>query len=246
MSSWRPVLTADFSSPDALDKWFLEGSADVSVTDAGELLIDNVTTRIEGQDVFRSTLWYRQPIWGDLKFEMDVKGQDRNGNIFFFNAQPLAGHKSIFEWQRPKANYVDYTGDPRMHMYTLGILRAHHDQINFRYLGGSLAHLADPAKADASRSADPDHQFDDATQAQFEQGTIFHDVPSPFDAHEKYFRVELTAIGNRIQVMVDGKDAMDYTDPDRADEPLRGGYFAFRNFALTRTWCRYLRVSKLV
>jgi hypothetical protein len=218
----------------------------VSVTAEGELLIDNVTKLIDGQDVFRSTLWYREPIWGDLKFEMEVKGEDGNGNIFFFNTQPLQGHKSIFEWQRPRANYVDYTGDPRMQMYTLGMLRSHQDEINFRYLGGTLAHLADPAKADASLSADPDHQFDSKARAEFEAKTIAHSAPSPFDRPEQYYRLELTVVRNRISAAVDGHAVIDYVDAAHTEDPLQGGYFAFRNFALTKTWCRYLRVSKLV
>lgn len=245
MPTWQPVVTADFSTPNALDAWRLEGSANVSITPDSQLLIDNVTKPIDGLDIFRSTLWYHEPIWGDLKFELDVKGQDANGNIWFFNAQPLQGHQSIFDWQRPQANYVDYTGDPRLQMYTLGILRAHQDEINFRYLGGSLAYLADPDKADAALSTDPDHQFDAKTRAEFEAKTIAHAVPTPFHENDTWYTIELTAIGNHIQVSVNGSPVMDYLDTPHANAPLRGGYFGFRNFALTKTWCRALRVSKL-
>jgi len=243
MAQWHTVLDIQRFTPANLEKWFLEGAAEVRVTDQGELLIENVKRQIGPQEVFRSTLWYREPIWGDLRFELEVRGEDRNGNIFFFNAQPLQGHKSIFEWARPQANYVDYTGDPRMQMYTLGILRSHQDQINLRYLGGTLAHLVDRSKADPSRSPDPDHQG--MTAADFEAKTILHSVPSPFHDPDKYYRIELMALANRLQVRVDGREVLNYVDEDRAAEPLRGGYFAFRNFALTRTWCRFLRISRL-
>ena len=141
MPEWQLAKAFDFDSPEALDEWFLEGGADVSVATGQELLIDNAKKIIDGQEVSRSTLWYKEPIWGDLKFDMEVRGEDKNGNIWFFNAQPLKGHKTIFEWARPRANYVDYTRDPRMHMYTLGYLRAHQDELNFRFLGGELLGL---------------------------------------------------------------------------------------------------------
>jgi hypothetical protein len=242
---WKQVLQCDFSSSEGLQNWKLEGAAEVSTTVAGELLIENTVKRIDEQDVSRSTLWYREPIWGDLKFVLEVKGEDRGGNIFFFNAQPLEGHKSIFEWNRPKANYVDYTADSRMHMYTLGMLRAHQDEINLRFLGGELAYLADPSKADARRSSDPDNQFDAATRAEFARKTILHSAASPFEVPERYYRIELTIVGNRICVLVDDEEVIDFTDSARPDPSTRGGYFAFRNFATTRAWCRLLRVFRL-
>jgi hypothetical protein len=243
---WIPILDVAFSAANALDDWFLEGAANVSISEEYELLIENITKPIGDQEeVFRSTLWYRKPVWGDLRFEIEAKGEHRCGNIFFFNAQPLQGHKTIFEWARPKANYVDYTGDPRMRLYTLGILRAHQKTINFRFLGGELAYLADPSKADPSRSADPDDRFDAQTRAEFTRRTIHHTFASPYDQPDGYYRIVITAIANRIQVWVDGRPVMDYTDSNHAADPLRGGYFAFRNFATTKTWCRHLRVWRL-
>jgi len=60
------VLTIDSSARNVLDAWFLEGGADVSITPDGKLLIDNVTKPIDGLNIFRSTLRYRESIWGDL------------------------------------------------------------------------------------------------------------------------------------------------------------------------------------
>lgn len=236
---WQPALACAFDSPAALDAWKLEGAADVSVTPDRELLIANVKRKIGPQEVIRSTLWHCQPVWGDLKFELEVKGEPRNGNIFFFNAQPLQGAKSIFDWERPLSNYVDYTGDPRLQMYTLGMLRYGEDVINVRYLGGTNAGLVDLAKADPGKG-DPDHQG--LMSKEFTQKTIFHSAPSPFQDPTRYYRIELTAVGNRLTVAVDGRPVIDYLDQDRSANPLRGGFFGFRNFALTRTWCRSLRL----
>jgi hypothetical protein len=243
-ADWKQFLKVDFSGPEALDNWFLEGSAEVSITEAGELLIENVTRRMGQQDVSRSTLWFKQPVWGDLKYEFEVRGEEGGGNIFFFNAQPLLGHETIFEWERPRANYVDYTAEPRMHMYTLGMLRPHQEEINLRFLGGELAYLADPTRADPNRGTDPDNRFDAETRAEFTRRTVLYQAKSPFLRPDVFSRIELTVIGNRIRVSVDNTEIIEFVDYDRKDRPLRGGYFAFRNFAATRTWCRSITISK--
>ncbi|MCZ7645007.1 MAG: hypothetical protein M5U26_06940 [Planctomycetota bacterium] len=240
--AWTPILTCAFDGPARLEEWKLEGAADVSITPERELLIANVKRRIGPQEVFRSTLWRKEPLWGDLKFEFEVKGEPKNGNIFFFNAQPLQGCKSIFDWERPLANYVEYTGDPRLQLYTLGMLRYGQDVINVRYLGGTNAGLVDLAKADPTQG-DPDHQG--LASKEFEEKSIFHSAPSPFRDPERYYRIELAVVANRLTVDVDGRRTLDYVDEPRAASPLRGGFFGFRNFALTKTWCRSLRVWRL-
>ena len=234
----------DFTQESGLKDWFLEGSAHVSLTPEKELLIEGYgdPKGPAGTPRGRYTLWYKEPIWGDVRFDMDIRGECPNGNIWFFNTQALKGHKSIFEWERPEADYVDYTGEDRMELYSLGILRAHEEKINFRYIGGSNAGLVNKAgKQNLGNAADPDNAG--LMAKDFEEKTVFHEFPTPFDDPDRWYNLVIEVEHNRIRASVDGKEVMDYLDEAHADNPLKGGWFGFRSFTPTRTWCRKLLVS---
>jgi hypothetical protein len=238
------TIDLNFSQDSVFQNWFLEGSAHVSITPEQELLVEGVgdPKGPPGTPRGRYTLWYKQPVWGDVRFEMEIRGDCPNGNIWFFNAQPLKGHKSIFEWERPEADYVDYTGEDRMQLYSLGILRAHEEKINFRYIGGTNAGLVNKAgKQNLSAAADPDNAG--LMSKDFEEKTVFHEFPSPFDDADRWYRLVIEVVGNRICASVDGREVMNYLDEAHAENPLRGGWFGFRSFTPTKTWCRKLLVS---
>lgn len=233
-----------FNQDSDLQDWFLEGSAQVSITPEKELLVEGVgdPKGPVGTPRGRYTLWHKTPVWGDVRFEMEIRGECPNGNIWFFNAQPLKGHKSIFEWERPEADYVDYTGEDRMQLYSLGILRAHEEKINFRYIGGSNAGLVNKAgKQNLAASADPDNAG--LIAKDFEEKTVFKEIPTPFDDPDRWYNLVIEVKHNRILTRVDGKGVMDYIDEAHADTPLKGGWFAFRSFTPTKTWCRKLIVT---
>ena len=238
------ILNVSFAQTSDLQDWFLEGSARVSITPDHELLVEGVgdPKGSTGTARGRYTLWYKEPLWGDVCYEMEVRGECPNGNIWFFNAQALEGHQSIFDWERPSADYIDYTGDDRLQLYSLGILRAHEPKINFRYLGGSNAGLVNKAgRQGLSASVDPDNAG--LIAKDFDAKSIFCDIDSPFDDPERWYRIEIHVEGNRIRARVDGREVMDYVDELHTDHPLKGGWFGFRSFTPTRTWCRKLSVT---
>lgn len=240
----KNTLDLNVSQESALKDWFLEGSAHVSITPAKELLIEGIgdPKGPAGTPRGRYTLWYKKPIWGDLRFEMEIRGECPNGNIWFFNTQALKGHKSIFEWERPEADYVDYTGDDRMELYSLGILRAHEEKINFRYIGGSNAELVNKAgKQSLSASLDPDNAG--LLAKDFEEKTVFKEIPTPFKDPDRWYNLVIEVEDNHIIVCVDGEQVMDYIDEAHAQNPLKGGWFGFRSFTPTKTWCRKLLVT---
>ena len=242
--TWDPVLEEDFSDVQTLEQWKLDGAADVSITEQGELLIQTQKKEMGGILSTRSALWYREPFWGDLRFEFDARGDPRSSRIFFFNAQPLKGHQSIFEWERPLSAYVDYTGDERLQMYTLGMLRYTEEKVNLRFVGGPLAgFVKNGGSLPNTNNTDPDKQGRFADD--FGEQTIFFSYRSPFKELERNYHFDLQAIGHRLTLRVDGREIFDFEDKAREENPLRGGYFAFRNFATTRNWFTNLRVYRL-
>ena len=135
---WRLVVQEDFDSSDCLRDWVLDGAADVSVTPAGKLRIQTQDREVSGERVRCSVLWYRKPVWGDLRFEFEAKAAAKSRCILFFNARGTGKDKSIFTWERPLAAYADYAYEPRIELYTLGILRSDQNGLNLRHLGGQM------------------------------------------------------------------------------------------------------------
>lgn len=235
---WQLVFSEDFSSPQALARWKLDGVATPSITADGRLLIATQTKEIGGKPARCSVLWYSQPFDGDLRFEFDGKADPKSRCIFFFNARPLK-HKSIFDWQRPRADYGNYAWDERIELYTLGMLRSDQERVNLRYLGGPLASYW--RQLDTLPRRDPKRK---KINREFQEKTIPVDYASPFADAEKTYHFDLRAVGNRLTLLIDGKQMFDLIDKHRAKRPLRGGCFGFRNFKPTRAWYDNVRVYR--
>ena len=72
---------------------------------------------------------------------------------------------------------------------------------------------------------------------------IDHEAARPvFADANKTYDVSVIVVGHRIVVNVDGATLLDYEDKPRAQKPLAGGYFGFRNFRPTTTWYSHVRV----
>ena len=134
---WVLSLREDFDSPACLTEWSLDGPADVSVTADGKLRIKTEQRDVGGEQARCSVLWRRQPIWGDLRFEFDCQADPKSRCLFFFNARGNGADRGIFTWERPLAAYGDYAYEPRMELYTMGMLRSDQTLLNLRRLGGS-------------------------------------------------------------------------------------------------------------
>ena len=237
--SWQLVFSEDFSSPRALKAWKLDGVAKVSVTPEGQLLIETQKKDVGGRLARCSVLWYSKPFQGDLRFEFDGRAEPRSRCIFFFNAAPTR-HKSLFDWQRPRADYGNYAWDERIELYTLGILRSDQTRVNLRYLGGPLASYW--RQLETLPRKDPKRK---KINQEFQEKTILCDYPSPFSAANKTYHFDLRIEGNRLTFFVDGKQMFALVDRARAKRVRRGGYFGFRNFRPTRAWYDNVRVYRL-
>ncbi len=131
------VLREDFDSPASLSNWSLDGLADVSVTPEGKLRIKTEKREVRGQITRCSVLWCKQPVWGDLRIEFDCKAEPKSRCLFFFSARTTEADRSVFAWPRPRAEYGDYAYEPRIELYSMGILRSDQTELNLRHLGGS-------------------------------------------------------------------------------------------------------------
>jgi hypothetical protein len=67
-----------------------------------------------------------------------LSAEARSRCLFFFNARTTAKDKSVFAWQRPLAVYGDYAYEPRIELYTMGMLRSDQKALNLRHLGGDV------------------------------------------------------------------------------------------------------------
>jgi hypothetical protein len=134
---WREVFTDRFDAAASLKQWSLEGSAEVTIAD-GRLHVANKKARIEGQSCQESTLWCRQPFWGDLRLEMDCRAEPKSRCLVFFCARTNPPEGDIFAWKRPLARYADYAYEPRLELYSLGLLRSDQAELNLRHLGGRV------------------------------------------------------------------------------------------------------------
>ena len=134
---WVPVVEGSFDSANCLSDWALDGPADVSVTPDGKLRIQHQERIVNGTRTTCSVLWHREPVWGDLRFEFDAKAEPKSRCIFFFSARATGKDPSIFTWPRPIAAYADYAYEPRIELYTLGMLRSDQEMLNLRHLGGA-------------------------------------------------------------------------------------------------------------
>lgn len=135
---WQLVMEEDFDSADCLCDWVLDGAADASVTQDGRLRIQTLDRETDAGRVRCSVLWHSVPVWGDLRLEFDAKAAPKSRCIFFFNARGTGKDRSILTWKRPLAAYADYAYDPRIELYTLGILRSDQTALNMRHLGGQV------------------------------------------------------------------------------------------------------------
>ena len=133
---WQLVLQEDFDSPKCLGEWSLDGPADVSVTPDGKLRIKTEQCEVAGHRARCSVLWHRAPFWGDLRIEFDAKAARKSRCLFLFNARATGPDHSIFAWKRPLAAYADYAYEPRIELYSMGILRSDQKLLNLRHLGG--------------------------------------------------------------------------------------------------------------
>ena len=61
-----------------------------------------------------------------------------------------------------------------------------------------------------------------------------------FEDPQHVYRVRVTTLGNNVTVEVDGQTIIDFGETQR--EPLRGGYFGFRNFRATSAWYSNIRI----
>ena len=236
--NWKLAASESFDSAKALDSWHLEGPADVSVTPKGELQIETRQVMIDGEKARCSVLWFGKPINGDVRYEFDARGELGNRCLFFFNARPLKGQKSIFDWQRSTAKYMDYAGEPRMQLYTLGMLRYDQEDENLRIVGGELAEYLKQMEA-VPRGPERKRRNEI-----FQRKTILQSFPRAAKSPDRMSHYALTVTGARIVLEVDGATVLDVVDEHRKANPLRGGYFGFRNFRPSRAWYDNLRAYR--
>ena len=250
--TWELAMSEDFSKPAALKNWVLDGSAKLSVTKDGKLLVDTVRTKVDGKLARASVLWFHKPFQGDLRFEFDAKAAPKSRCIFFYNAEPREGMKSLFQWQRPLAVYDNYAGDPRVILYTLGTLRSDQKEVNLRILGAQPG-LDTYLKSRACwKKFQESGRKDRALRLEFrrlnklfQDESIFASAPSPYYGKpDKFFHFDVRVIGARTIVYVDGKKHIDVVDKGRVKDPLRGGFFAFRNFRATKAWYDNVKVYR--
>lgn len=236
---WQPILTEDFSSANALSAWTHEGHAEARLTDDGELFVEVGNERADGTACPWSTLWYNEPVWGDLRFVVKARGEEQGMRLFFFNAQGSSDTKSIFEWQRDTPNWPSYAGESRMALYTVGMLRFA-GLLNLRGIGGPLA---DSFNAIMRAAGTPEQK--DRLEA-YRSQELLCSTPTPYSDPDKTYVLDVRVIGASLQVRLDGAVIMDVDDARRRDCPLQGGYFGLRNFeAGTRTWYESVSVYRL-
>ena len=220
---WRKVVDCDFSKRGAVDDWVLEGAADVSVTPDGWLAIATVDREAGGKPSKKSQLWYPKPLEGDVRIEFEARGGGKDGSILIFNAQALPPHTSIFEFPRPQATNADFVTNEKMRDYTIGFLRQWQDKIRLRYNGGERAYLfSNILKA-------PKESRKEAWRL-YDEGSVIAEIPTPYTEVDKAYHIDLRVTGPRIRLFVDGKLVMDAVDEWHKDAPLRGGWFALRNW----------------
>ena len=253
-STWEPVLVEDFSSPEALKAWRLDGVADLSIEREGDTDFMRIVTQpYPGKKRGQSTLWHADPVDGEsLRFVFRMRGDKKNRSLFFFNARPLReGDGTIFDWPRDDAQYRQYAGCDRMGLYSVGILRYDQDVCNLRHLGG-------PGGAGAhnllyEKTADGKPAFAGNFQDFFAGASVFGSFPSPFVAKEpnSWFECDLRVERGRVTFLVDGQQFLSVQDPGHGErteyiwEPQTdGGWFAFRNFLTNTVDVDYLRVYR--
>jgi len=136
-AEWREVFSANFDSTDDLNNWALDGSAAVKIS-GGELAITTNEIKIDGVTSSGSVLWCKQPVWGDVKISFRCRAEPGTRAILFFNARANNPQRDIFAWQRSHSTYGDYSYDPRLELYSMGILRSDQPTLNLRHLGGDV------------------------------------------------------------------------------------------------------------
>ena len=250
--TWELVMSEDFSKPESLKNWKLDGSAKLHLSLDGKLLVETRKAEIDGKVAKASVLWYHKPFKGDLRILFDGKADPKSRCILFFNAQPREGKTSIFQWKRPIATYDSYAGDPRMVLYTLGTLRSDQKEVNLRILGAqpSLGTYTERRtcferfRQSGRKDKKLATEFRRLNQL-FQKESIFASAPSLyFGKPDEFFKFDVRVIGARIIVYVNGKKHIDAVDKARVKKPLDGGYFGFRDFRPTKAWYDNVRVYR--
>jgi hypothetical protein len=237
---WKLILTEDFSSDSALKDWKFEGAGKAQVVTEGGLHILTDTRDIYGISLTASILWYKEKLSGDLRFEFDIKSDGTDHSIFLFNAQPLKGHQSIFEWDRECSRNCVTAGDDRIQMYSLGLLaRAGQPDIRFRFIGGPIY------------TAFPNYFNEKTLKIELREGTtieLFNEkstlksVPNPYSEVGRTYHVDIHMVDNHLKNYVDGKLVMEADDHYHEKAFMKGGWFGFRNFTPGNVWINRLRV----
>jgi hypothetical protein len=84
----------------------------------------------------------------------------------------------------------------------------------FIRIGSAMPNPWYEAQINSSHKTDPNK-----TGSLFVKGVrpavCVHSVKTPPAAHDKWFEMEVIAEGDRIRILVDGKETADYTDPDK-------------------------------
>jgi len=239
---WQLVGSEKFDEPGALGEWRLDGSAEVSVTKDGKLLVATQVSEFRGRRCRASVLWHKHRLEGDVRIEFDAKAEAKSRCIVFFNAQPHGGLKSVLDWRRPLAEYRDYATEERLELYSLGILRSDQKALNLRHLG-SPESIATQKKRHATDPKKNPKEWKRLWDL-FQEQTVLAEVKSPFADADKFYHVDIRVIGAEVSVRVDGKLLLDITDKARTGKPLRGGFLGFRNFRPTRVWYDNLRIYR--
>jgi len=241
---WELVLEEEFYDRSCLDRWRLEGFADLNLGREEGVDYIEITTRRDtaDHDNRQSVLWCNEPFRGDLRFEFRARGETSNRSIFYFNANPVEGFdlSSIFDWLRPDAQMLHYAGCDSIEMYSVGILRDDQQECNLRYIGGTTA----PAYRNPEMMTDVQRLYGDET--------IFKAFPSPFLGRpDTWFEFDLQVESSHITLKIDGKIIIDLEDPqDVGTEKFAwisltdGGWFGFRNFVPGKVCYDHVRVYK--
>ena len=205
---WDPADLAD---------WRMDGAGEVTAT-------DRVVDYACGGP---ATWWAPCRLEGSYELRFDALTEsERCRAILFFQADGSDG-RDLFEWSRA-GDYGDYAYDETMWLYTMGLLRhGVNTPANLRRLGGPL-----PERFHILRRSPPT-----LTPAEKQQYRTAFEAFQPYsikaEADDRttlgqWSRYRVRVVGTRLQVWVDDRLLVDYTD--EAEPALTRGRFGFRNF----------------
>lgn len=137
-TGWELIDHHTFDEAKGLDRWLMEGAGQAEITPEGQLKITNTVEQVHGLPTRASVFWLKTPHDGDLRIQLRCRAEPGSRVILFFNARTTDERTSLFSWQRPRADYADYAYEPRLELYTIGILRSDQKNLNLRYLGRDI------------------------------------------------------------------------------------------------------------